>query len=297
MSLSISLPSGITAKCTGLEVWMGRALELSSKIGPDWDADIIHDLRVALRRSRTMAEALNDVNPARGWKKIKKSSGELFHALGALRDAQVERLWVRKLSRPGDPVRKHMLRVLAQRERKHRQLAAQALEDFDRKNWRRCSRKLSPKARFFPLESVVYQRLALSRLNEAVELYQRARRRPSSVAWHRLRIGIKHFRYIVENFLPQRYEVWSEDLKQMQDLLGEVHDLDVLRAEIRKESSALAPGNVAQWLARIGDERKSRLDAFAAKVSAKDSPWIVWRAGFQWGHSLVAAPFPQRRSA
>ena len=45
--------------------------------------------------------------------------------------------------------------------------------------------------------------------------------------YHRLRIAIKRFRYIVENFLPLQHAAWSDDLKQVQDLLGEVHDLDV----------------------------------------------------------------------
>jgi CHAD domain-containing protein len=297
MSLSISLPTGITAKCIGLEVWMDRVLELSSKISPDWDADKIHDLRVALRRSRTMAEALEEVNPAPVWQKVKKSGRELFQALGGLRDVQVERSWIKKLGKPGDPVRKHMLRLLSQQEMKHRKIAALALNDFDRKNWRRLCRKVSTKARFFPVESVVYQRLALARLNEAVELYRMARRKRSSVSWHRLRIATKHFRYTVENFLPERYEVWAEDIKRMQDALGDVHDLDVLRSEVRKQASALGPAGVALWLAKITEERKSRLDQFQAMASAKNSPWVVWRAGFQWGHSFVVAPIPQRRTA
>jgi len=276
---------------------MDQAVELASKVRPDWDAEQIHDLRVALRRSRTMAEALNEVNPAPGWKKIKKSSRELFHALGGLRDAQVKSSWIKKLARPGDPVRRHMLRLLSQQEGKHRKIASQSLDDFNSKDWRRWSRKLSAKARFFPLESVVYQRLALARLNEAIELYQQARRKRSSLAWHRLRIGIKHFRYIVENFLPQRYEVWAKDLKHMQDLLGDVHDLDVLRSEIRKQASALTPAGSTQWLARIRSERKARLGQFVAKASAKDSPWVVWRAGFPGGHARATAPFPQRQTA
>ena len=64
-----------------------------------------------------------------------------------------------------------------------------ALHDFDRKNWRKWRRKLDPKARFFPLESVVFQRIAVARLGEAFDLYQQARQRRSSIAWHRARIG------------------------------------------------------------------------------------------------------------
>jgi len=294
---SNSLATGIAEKNIGLEAWMGRALELCSKVDEDWDADKIHDLRVALRRSRAMAEGLAEVNPAPGWKKIKKSSRQLFHALGDLRDVQVEKAWIQKLGRPGDPIRRHLLGVLSRQERRHRQGAERAIEEFDRKGWRRLCRKLSAKARFFPLESVVYQRLALARLNDAVDLFQQARKKRSSFAWHRSRIGIKHFRYIVENFLPQRYEVWAEDLKRLQDLLGEVHDLDVLRAEIRKQPAGLDPAGKAQWLARIKNERQQRLEEVLSKNSAKDSPWIVWRAGFHWGHALVAATFPQRRIA
>src|SRR5580658_968479 len=297
MSIAISLPAGITAKITGLEVWMNRALEKADELRPNWDADDVHDVRVALRRCRTMADTLREVNPDPGWRKLKKASKELFHTLGDLRDTQVEQEWVEKLGSRGDPARKHMLQLLSRREKKCWQSAEQALGDFDRKLWRKLLRKLPGKARFFPLESVVFQRQALEKFNEAVALYQRARRNPSSVAWHRTRIGVKRFRYVVENFLPHRYEVWSSDMKQIQDLLGDVHDLDVLRADIRKESSTLAPANVAEWLEKISTERKRRLTEFRLKTSEKDSPWLVWRAGFQWGHALIAAVPSKTRAA
>lgn len=290
MSIAISLPTGVTAKITGLEVWMTRVLELADVLQPEWDADDVHDVRVAMRRCRTMADTLRGVNPDPGWRKLKKMTRGLFHSLGDLRDTQVEQDWVRKLAPPGDAVRKHMLQVLSRRVRKCRQAAGQALGTFNRKDWRRLSRKLPEKARFFPIESVVFQRQALSQLNEAVTLYQKARKNPSSVAWHRTRIAIKRFRYIVENFLPQRYEVWAPDMKEMQDLLGDVHDLDVLRADIKKESGELAPVDLTMWLERIALERRRLLAQFRLKTSGPSSPWIVWRAGFRWDHPLVSAP-------
>jgi CHAD domain-containing protein len=276
---------------------MDRALERAEQVQPGWDADDVHDLRVALRRCRTMADALSEVNPGPGWRKLKKASREVFHTLGDLRDVQVERSWVKKLGTPGDPVRKHMLRLLSGEEKKHRHSAEQALDAFDRKEWKRLTRKLESKAGFFPVESVVFQRLALASLNRAVELCGQARKRRTSIAWHRLRIGIKTFRYIVENFLPQRYEVWADDMKRMQDLLGEVHDMDVLRSRIRKEASKFNPAVIAQWIDRIEAERKARLQEFLAKTSGPECPWLTWRAGFQWGHAPVAASFPQRRTA
>jgi len=297
MAVTISLPPAIPKKRAGLDVWMERALEKAAGIEPEWDAGEVHDLRVALRRCRTMSEALSEVTAGSGWRKLKKGSRDLFHALGGLRDAQVQRGWIKKLASAGDPVRRHMLRLAGVEEKKQREHAAKALDAFDRKEWKKLARKLPAKANFYPSGSVVFQRLALGKLNEAAELYQQARKRRSAVAWHRLRIGLKEFRYIVENFLPERYEAWSGDLKAMQDQLGDVHDLDVLRGRLRKEAGKLDGEALAKWLEKIAARRKASLDDFLAKASGPESPWLVWRAGFQWGHALVAASFPQRRTA
>ncbi len=297
MALTISLPSNHPARGVGLELWMDRVVERADQVRNTWDADGVHDLRVALRRCRTIADALSEVNPGPGWRRLKRTSRDLFHALGELRDTQVKQARVKALGPPGDPLRKQMLRLLSRREKKQRESAEQALDGFDRKEWKKLTRKLTSKARFFPTNSVVYQRLALARLNGAVELYQLARKRRSSVAWHQLRIGLKLFRYVVENFLPQRYEVWSEDLKRMQDSLGEVHDLDVLRGEIRRNADKRNPAAIIEWIEKIDRDRKAALQGLLAKTGGPESPWLTWRAGFQWGHAIVARSVEERRTA
>jgi CHAD domain-containing protein len=297
VALAIPITASQSAKNSGLEVWMDRVLERADRARDGWDVDAVHDLRVALRRCRTIADALNEVNPGPGWRKLKRTSRDLFHALGQLRDTQVLRAKVKKLGPAGDPVRKRMLLLFAQNESTYRVAAEKALDRFDRKEWRKLTRKLIVKSRFFPQNSVVYQRLALTRLNEAAQMYQEARRRKSAIAWHRLRIGLKSFRYLLENFLPQRYEVWADDLKRMQDLLGEVHDLDVLRQQIRRNCGKINVALVKQWMERIDRERKGQLQEFLAKTSGAESPWLTWRAGFQWGHVLVATPAAERRTA
>jgi CHAD domain-containing protein len=244
-----------------------------------------------------MAEALSEVNPGPGWRKLKKSSRPLFHTLGVLRDTQVERDWVKKLGAPGDPIRRHMLRILSHQEKKHRADAERALDRFDRKDWRKSARKLSHKAQFFPLESVVFQRLALASLNAAVELYHRARKGRSRIAWHRLRIALKQFRYLVENFMPKRYEAWGEDLKRMQDLLGDVHDLDVLRTEVRRRCKKLDPAAVAAWLERIEAQRKTRLDEFRQMTNDKEFLWLGWRSSLQGGNSLQTVSLVDAQTA
>jgi CHAD domain-containing protein len=286
VTLTVTLPTTIPVKRVGLELWMNRVAEMTDKVEDEWDAENVHDLRVALRRCRTMADALSEVNPGPGWKKLKKVTRDLFQALGELRDTQVAKQWVRKLGGAKDPVRRRLLRALGQREQEQRKKAEKALHQFDRKSWKKWSRKFPAKAEFFPVESVVFQRLALAQLNEGVNLYHQARKVRSGAAWHRLRIGLKEFRYILENFLPQRYAQWSEELKGMQDMLGEVHDLDVLRLRIRKQAAGLNPEIVAKWIEEIEKARKTRLEEFRAKTANKDSSWVVWHKGLEWGHNL-----------
>ncbi len=290
MAHKVSLPTLVPSPKIGLDVWMNRVLELSETARERWDEDAVHDLRVALRRCRTMADVLTQVNPDPGWRKLKKSARPVFQALGRLRDRQVERRWAKKLGGSGDLFRRHLLKSLAERERTLKLEAERALDAFDRKEWRKWSRKLPAKAQFFPVESVVFQRLAAARLNEAMDLFDRARKSRSRVAWHRLRIGLKGFRYTLENFLPQRYEAWSGELKSLQDLLGEVHDLDVLRADSRLYGAGWDPAVVALWMEKIESARKLRLDEIRLRLTGSDSPLAIWRTALQNGRALHIVP-------
>jgi CHAD domain-containing protein len=276
---------------------MDRALKRVQKVRKTWGAEDIHDLRVALRRCRTMADALTETNPSPGWNKLKKNSKKVFHTLGELRDIQVEQEWVKKLSPPETHTRVQLLKNLRVQERQRLEAAQKSLDGFDRKEWRKLSRRLRTKADMFPVESVVFQRLALVKLNDAVALYQQAQKRQSTIAWHRVRIAIKRFRYIVENFLPQHYESWAADLKEMQDLLGDVHDLDVLRTYIRRHSRDLTPEAVAEWLERIRAPRDARLEKFLSKTRGKESLWLDWRSGLQGGNTVRPARLDETRAA
>lgn len=295
MVIVASILGSIAAKPAGLEEWMNRAAQRAAKAKHGFDIDDVHNLRVALRRCRTMAGALSEVNPSPAWRKLKKATGPVFHALGELRDVQITSALVRKLGPARDPVRRTMLRVLVAAEKRRRVDATRALDGFDRKDWKRLTRKLGPKALFFPIESMVFQRLAVARLNEAACLYRQARRKRSSTAWHRLRIAIKRFRYVADNFLPRRYAVWEDDLKRIQDLLGELHDLDVLRAAIHTQASQFDSGAAAAWNLKIEAARKLLLAEVNSKLSGPQSLWMIWRAGLPLGHSLAAAPARQRQ--
>jgi CHAD domain-containing protein len=288
MASTVSIASVSHHDHTGLAYWMRHVPKECDRARRDLDPEAVHDLRVALRRCRSMADELHELDPDPVWRKMRKAGRKLFRRLGELRDAQVMIEWVKKLAPEDDPIRQRMLEILGEREKTSKADAERALARFDRKRWRRWSRELPERARRVPREGLVFQHLALERWNEAYELDRRARRNRSRAAWHRLRIGLKHFRYTVENFLPRRYAEWGEDLKHLQDLLGEAQDLNVLWATLRRTLSSADADTQARWKARIDDERTSRVNEYREKMTGKTSLWPVWRAGLPSGKRLEA---------
>ena len=218
------------ARKAGLRFWMERVLEECDRASAGFAPDPVHDLRVALRRCRSIADGFIALDPDPAWKEMKKAGRLLFSRLGELRDVHVMQEWVGKLASPSDPSAIALLQFLAAREIELKQEAALALNEFDRKQWRRWSIKLPRRTTRLRQGSMIFKHLALERWLHAYDLHRRAMRGRSRIAFHKLRIGIKRFRYIVENFLPEQHAAWGGDLKRVQDLLGEVHDLDVLWA-------------------------------------------------------------------
>jgi hypothetical protein len=107
------------------------------------------------------------MDPDPGWKDMKKVGGQLFRELGELRDAQVMEEWVRSLGNPDDPVAIALLQFLAGREAYLKQQAARALQDFDRKQWKRWIVSLPRRAARMRTGSALFKHLALERWTEA----------------------------------------------------------------------------------------------------------------------------------
>src|ERR1700746_2330535 len=92
------------ANSTGLRYWMLRVLEECDNTAADFRADPVHDLRVTLRRCRSLADGMIAMDPDREWKAMKKAGKALFQRLGDLRDVQIMMEWIEKLNMAVSPV-------------------------------------------------------------------------------------------------------------------------------------------------------------------------------------------------
>jgi CHAD domain-containing protein len=307
---SLTTHTSRAKKVTGLRYWMLQVLEEYEQVSANFGPDPVHDLRVALRRCRSLADGLMALDPDPDWKAMKKAGKRLFQRLGVLRDVHVMMEWVEKL-RSGasvppavlpalptsqtdtilvpnaeDHAAQTLLEILHRREQEQQHEAQSALEEFDRKQWRQWAKSLPARATRIRPGSALFKHLALERWTEARELHNRALRNRSQVAFHSLRIGIKRFRYIVENFLPVEHKAWSSDLKDIQDLLGEVHDLDVLWTTAVACKIFPDADSRQRWRDKILRERSKRIDRYRDRMLGENSLWQSWRAGLPQGRQI-----------
>lgn len=264
---------------SGLSFWMERVLVEAEHAGLSLAPDPIHDLRVALRRCRSMAVGYMAIDPDKDWTAMTRAARRLFRRLGEMRDAQVMEEWVRRLGSPDDPVSGAVLVHLEQIRPELENGVVAAIQEFDRQKWTRWARRLKVRSRRIPVAGAVFQLSALGAWEGAYALHKAALRNRSAVSWHRLRIGLKKFRYLVENFLPLQHEEWKNDLKQLQDCLGEFHDLIVFWNLAERIKAFPDEGSRDRWRQILESEKAARVKTYREKMLGDSALWRLWREG------------------
>jgi CHAD domain-containing protein len=259
---------------------MKKALEELRDLNTELTDDNVHHLRVALRRCRSIASAMEEVDPHPDWKLMRSTARKLFRALGELRDTHVMTDWLNRLHPLDDPLKSQLLQNLVTTEKSARTKAQRRAVRFDKKLWKELTRSLAARMRRVPLDGAAAHCLALERLEEAHELHRRAMRTESIKPWHASRIGIKHFRYTVEFLLPSAHARWEDSLKKAQELLGNIHDLDVL-AEMVGQARTDSPSEVSiDWKSIVAAERHKISENYRQIALGANSIWSEWIAEF-----------------
>lgn len=254
---------------------MRRVLRLHKRARASLSVASTHDLRVALRSCISSAEGMRELDTHEAWGDMRKHAKRLFERLGELRDIQVQRRWVSRMSAVRDSASARLLRELAARKGPALRRARRALKRFDRRAWRQWAALLSRRATQVPPGDLAFGQLALRRWADAEALHFAALEKRTRADYHGLRIGIKRFRYTVESFLPELAAQLSKDLERVQDVLGEVHDLDVLDSLVKK---SLRPGARKRWRHHLEREIQQRLIRYRKLTMGERALFSAWRA-------------------
>ena len=150
-----------------MSFWMDQVLNELESVRSSANMDAVHDLRVAIRRCRSVAAAMEEIDPDPAWPAMRKAARKLFRALGALRDAQVMDEWVKKLGPETDPVRAHLQASFESKEPQLREEVLRAVAKFDQRAWKHLARTLRQRSRLVSAGSLAAACLALERFESA----------------------------------------------------------------------------------------------------------------------------------
>ena len=209
----------------------------------------VHDMRVATRRLRAALEAFDPCFPPKRHRKVLKKVKRLADALGERRDADVEIILLESLVEEATEADRRALGELIEALRVRQAEANESLASHVTpkrlKKLRRRLKKLVKKAgtdAAGPLRPNI-GRIVSVRLDELRGCVDKALAPEASRAQHDMRIAAKRLRYVLEIFEPclgEEAESARRAAKQLQAVLGEVHDCDLMLTKAEHIGSVAA---------------------------------------------------------
>jgi len=252
-----------------------------AKVAKNFEAEEIHDLRVASRRLREGLALFQPCFPEKGLARIGKQVKRVTGILGDLRNTDESFLFFAALEPEEREQADAEVRGMLAHLEKERQAARQRLE------------KEMRALRAGPLKSALGAALDKPRLfgnakvdpflelspfadgaiadraRPLAELRPQALHEENAGAQHQLRIAVKRMRYrleILEPLFKSRFPELHRALREYQEVLGKLHDLDVFAQMVLDR---IPEGTGQQSLLRVISARRSRL--FASFVKMIDS--------------------------
>lgn len=299
MAFAVSIPTRDLPEHRDLAFWMKRTLEELAELRSNPSVDCVHDFRVALRRCRSVAAAVAEIDPHPEWEEIKSCARKVFRSMGELRDAQIAEEWLNKILPEADSLKFLMLDSVRKTQEAALAKALRFAERFDGERWAELAKVLPARLRKIPADGEAARCLALERLEEAQELHRRALRTERAAPWHELRIGLKRFRYTLELLVPSLHMRWIDSLKRVQDLLGDVHDLDSLLERVDASKDANFPELQGNLRERVDAIRQEKLQNYRQRALGTMNIWQGWLNGFpkqEWPSYSAARITATRKS-
>lgn len=261
--------------------FLDQAAVAKDRISDPDDTEALHDFRVGLRRLRSTLRSYQDLLGKSVGKKLAKRLKALADSTGEGRDAEVALAWLDSIAQSDPPPaasarpghRWLRLRLAAIRDRAYGEIAERIEEGFEP-----LAGRLRERLSVYRAEVRLDAAVAPRRFGEvaAVALTDLGRRIETELAVidsaqdeedsHRARITAKRIRYLLEPFAVESPEARAavKRLKQLQELLGELHDAHVLERTL-SDAAATAGAERARRLFDLALATTSPADLAAAR--------------------------------
>ena len=216
------------------------------RLGDPKDSEALHDLRVAVRRLRSLLRAYGRWLGRAGGKKIGRQLRELGQATNAGRDAEVQLEWITQrrdgLGRSERCGQAWLTRQLRQRRRDGYSAARSLVGDDFARTAALVRTHLDTLVATGPTFRAAFVTLLREHAAELQSRLDRVHGPAAESEAHAARISAKRLRYLLEPLLPEvpEVEVAVAHLKDLQQTLGNLHDAHVLATTLTEALDAVA---------------------------------------------------------
>ncbi|HSO32696.1 MAG TPA: CHAD domain-containing protein [Labilithrix sp.] len=248
-------------------------VEAIPRVVKNADEEAIHDLRVAIRRLRTLLKMARPLFGRWHADAVRKAFAEVMKATGDLRDEEVLEETLEGVSE--DPAFASWLAARAARERKLRRNVLLRIErgDLDRARLMLKALLVFP---FDPEREEDLSKFARRTVERARRVVEKGRDVPPEdiLGLHELRISYKELRYSIEllaEALPLDARAMLEPAVVFQKRLGEIHDADVA-VEVIRTARNLSEGARTEALASLEKVRAKRLMKYLRELDPLGAP-------------------------
>jgi triphosphatase len=238
--------------------------------------DSVHEARTAARRLRALLHGYRAQFSSSSARRYRKALKRVTRELGTLRDADVAQQNIAALAKNAHGRHRDALVALSPGfDQRRRRLAGRLRAEMARSEWSAHVQKLKVAAADAAL--ILPNSLAIVAVTRSLLAHRRRRMRSrlrkatrSKRVLHRLRIEVKRLRYFLEESrkfgagLASARELWL--LKGLQDCLGQIHDLVVLKElskghdSSRVSRKALCKKCDARWKQLLSDYDELRVE-------------------------------------
>jgi len=259
-------PAGpfVVKKLRELDVELAAAVP---RVMESSDDEAIHDLRVAIRRLRTMLKMARPLFGRWHADVVRKGFADVMKATGDLRDEEVLEETLDGLSE--HPAFGLWLSARTAREKKLRRAVVARIErgELDRARLMLKALLVFP---FDPERNMELSKFARRTVERARRVVEKGRDVPADdmIGLHELRISYKELRYSIEllsDALPLDARAMLEPAVVFQKRLGEIHGVDVAH-DVLRAARALPPDAREEALAALARVREKRIGKYLREL-------------------------------
>jgi CHAD domain-containing protein len=257
---AIELHAGHTARQSMVRIYRQLLTTINRNIPgviEDLDSEFLHDLRVAIRRTRSGLSLVKNVLPAAVVEKFKKDFGALGSVTGPTRDLDVYLLeqdtYLARLPTNLQPALHAFFEGLAPRRQAEQKKMARVLQSKKYRailnGWKRylATEDREPAPAAGRDIGHLASRIIFRRFKRVLKDGKTLDAATPDPEVHRLRIQCKKLRYTIEFFSTlypaEDMQTVVRQLKKLQDILGEFNDLSVQQQLLRHSLEGLRPGS------------------------------------------------------